>query len=166
MPTEWEQHVVELYVTQRKLVRPDTDIKKALISIAFFILVTSGLVWVVHYVFFFCGIVAHLAPSVLRFYNEYRFLSILCICAIVIFFEAIFFSKYALIGMIKLYQHYAPEEIRRRCLFMPTCSEYAILAIQKYGVIIGLCKSYYRLMFLCRGNIFQIHYPWDKVCYK
>ncbi|MDO4363209.1 MAG: membrane protein insertion efficiency factor YidD [Clostridia bacterium] len=62
-------------------------------------------------------------------------------------------------GCIKLYQHYAPEEIRRRCLFKPTCSEYAILAIKKYGLIIGLVKTYNRLFKKCKGNIYRIDYP-------
>lgn len=32
------------------------------------------------------------------------------------------------------------------CKFHPTCSEYAELAVQKYGVIKGSCKSLYRVI--------------------
>jgi putative component of membrane protein insertase Oxa1/YidC/SpoIIIJ protein YidD len=68
-------------------------------------------------------------------------------------------SKIIVIGGIRMYQHYAPEEIRRRCLFKPTCSEYAILAVQQHGVVIGLYKSIDRLMRRCKGNIYHIDYP-------
>ena len=65
----------------------------------------------------------------------------------------------ALIGAIRLYQRYAPEDVRRRCLFLPTCSEYGILALQKYGLVIGLWKLYDRLVVRCRGNVYRINYP-------
>jgi putative component of membrane protein insertase Oxa1/YidC/SpoIIIJ protein YidD len=162
MPTEWEQDVAEIYVNEHRLVRPDTNIKTALISVAIFVFATGMLVWLVHYVLISAGIVADLPSGVQDFYSAHRFLSMVIVCALVIVIEAFFCLKYAVIGTIKLYQHYAPEEIRRRCLFMPTCSECAILAVRKYGSIIGLCKSFYRLVYLCSGNIYKIHYPWDK----
>ena len=162
MPTEWEQDVAEIYVNERRLVRPSTNIRTALISVSFFMSATGIFVWLIHYVFVTVGIVAYLPFSVRDFYNAHHFLSIVIVCTFVLIFESFFGFKYAVIGIIKLYQHYAPEEIRRRCLFMPTCSEYAIMAVQKYGGIVGLLKSYYRLVYLCRGNIYKIHYPWDK----
>ena len=158
MPTEWEQHVAEIYVNQRRLDRPNTNIKTALLSVVLFVLVTVASVWFIHDVLLHVGIFASL-PCAREFYDAHPFLSIVILCVSVIAIELFFCLKYAVIGVIKLYQHYAPEEIRRRCLFMPTCSEYAIMAIRKYGVIIGSCKGYYRLMYLCRGNIYKIHYP-------
>jgi len=86
------------------------------------------------------------------FFFVFIFLSI---NAIVIFLGAKFF----LIGMVKLYQRYATEDVRRRCLFKPTCSEYAIMSLQKYGMIIGLYKTYIRVFKKCRGNIYRIDYP-------
>lgn len=65
----------------------------------------------------------------------------------------------ALIGLIRLYQRYAPEDVRRRCLFMPTCSEYAIIALQKHGVVIGLVMILDRLWYRCRGSIYRIDFP-------
>lgn len=32
------------------------------------------------------------------------------------------------------------------CRFYPTCSEYAILAIKKYGPIKGFCKAVWRIL--------------------
>ncbi|KAA5217934.1 membrane protein insertion efficiency factor YidD [Bacteroides finegoldii] len=64
-----------------------------------------------------------------------------------------------LIGIVKLYQRYAPEETRRKCLYKPTCSEYAILALKKYGLVKGLYKIYIRLFKTCRGIEYGIDYP-------
>jgi putative component of membrane protein insertase Oxa1/YidC/SpoIIIJ protein YidD len=163
MPTEWEQDVAEIYVNMRRLVRPNTNIKTALLSVSLFMLTTCVSTWILHRVFITASIFAYLPSSLQDFYNTHPSLSIVILCAIVFFIEMFFCFKYAVIGAIKMYQHYAPEEIRRRCLFMPTCSEYAIMAVQKYGGFIGLCKSYFRLMYLCKGNIYRIHYPWDKL---
>jgi len=55
------------------------------------------------------------------------------------------FSKQTAIGCIHLYQRYAPIEIRARCCMVPSCSQYSIMAIERYGVIIGLRKTYSRL---------------------
>lgn len=49
------------------------------------------------------------------------------------------------IWSIKMYQRFAPDETRLRCVFSPSCSEYAILALQKYGVVRGLPKIISRL---------------------
>ena len=39
------------------------------------------------------------------------------------------------IFLIKLYQHFAPMKLRERCVFTPTCSDYMISAIKKYGKV-------------------------------
>ena len=67
--------------------------------------------------------------------------------------------KPAVIGCVRLYQHYAPEGMRRRCLLKPTCSEYAILAVKKYGAIIGIYKTCVRLFVKCKGEIYHIDEP-------
>lgn len=50
-----------------------------------------------------------------------------------------------LIWFIRVYQRFAPDEVRRRCVFTPTCSQYAIQALQRYGVIRGIPKIISRL---------------------
>jgi putative component of membrane protein insertase Oxa1/YidC/SpoIIIJ protein YidD len=159
MPTEWEQDVAEIYVNERQLVRPDTTVKTALIYVLIFILVTVVFTWLVHYVFLTVGIVSYLPSNMQNFYETHPDLSIVILCGAVVLVEMFFCLKYAIIGAIKLYQRYAPEDIRRRCLFMPTCSEYTIMVVRKYGAVIGFCKAYFRLVYLCRGNIYRIHYP-------
>ena len=159
MPAEWEQDVAEAYVNNRTLVRPNASVKKALIYVFIFILVTCLITWFLHFVLFSSGIFTHLPYGMQNFYRAYPILLILILCAAVIVIELVFCMKYAVIGAVRLYQRYAPEDIRRRCLFMPTCSEYTIMAVQKYGVIIGLGKSYIRLFYRCSGNIYMIDYP-------
>ena len=56
------------------------------------------------------------------------------------------FSKTIAIWLIRVYQSYAKTETRMRCHFTPSCSEYAILAIKKYGTFYGAYKTHKRLM--------------------
>ena len=56
-----------------------------------------------------------------------------------------FVRKRFFIFFVKVYQRYASDEVRLRCPFTPSCSEYMILSIQKYGVIKGIYKGWRRL---------------------
>jgi len=55
------------------------------------------------------------------------------------------FAKSAVICAIKIYQRYAPDSVRNNCRFEPSCSEYMILAIKKYGLFKGMKKGIGRL---------------------
>lgn len=55
-------------------------------------------------------------------------------------------SKRAIIWLVHLYQHYAPDEVRLKCVYEPSCSEYMIMAIKKYGVFRGLFRGIKRLL--------------------
>ncbi len=46
---------------------------------------------------------------------------------------------------IRVYQRYAPEDVRLSCVFEPSCSEYMILSIEKYGIVCGGIKGVNRL---------------------
>jgi len=54
--------------------------------------------------------------------------------------------KRVLIGIIRVYQRFISPLKGPTCRFYPTCSEYAIQAIQKYGVIKGVGKSILRIL--------------------
>ena len=54
--------------------------------------------------------------------------------------------KYFLIGLVLMYKVCAPQSVRDRCRFEPTCSTYMIMAINKYGVIVGVIKGIKRLL--------------------
>ena len=57
---------------------------------------------------------------------------------------------------IKIYQKIISPVFLNSCRFYPTCSEYSILAINKYGVLRGIIKSGYRILRcnpFCKGGI-------------
>lgn len=159
MPSQEEQMIAEEYVLERPLVRPDTDVRKAIKCSLIYVVITIVLGCLAFCLFDWLGIFALLPDFIYDFREQHRIWFTVLFILLVYFIVGLFCLKKAVIGCIKLYQHYAPEQIRRRCLFKPTCSEYAILAIQKYGLIIGLIKSYIRLFKKCRGNIYRIDYP-------
>lgn len=53
--------------------------------------------------------------------------------------------KRTIIGAVRIYQRYAPDSLRNKCRFEPSCSQYMILSLQKYGLIKGLYKGIGRL---------------------
>ncbi len=62
------------------------------------------------------------------------------------------------IGIVLLYKAFAPEKVRARCRFTPTCSTYMILAINKYGLIRGVIKGIRRLL-RCKPPNGGVDYP-------
>ncbi len=159
MPSQEEQNLVEKYVLERPLNRPDTDARKAVKCGILYVVCTLVLGFVLVCLFDWLGIFAWISPSLADFQTQHPMWFTVLFFAAVFVLTGIVCLRMAVIGCIKLYQHYADEDIRRRCLFQPTCSEYAILAVRKYGVIIGLVKAYIRLFWKCRGNIYRMDYP-------
>lgn len=51
-----------------------------------------------------------------------------------------------LIIPIKFYRRFISPLIPPRCRFYPTCSEYAILAVKKYGPFKGFVKAVWRIL--------------------
>ena len=148
-PSKSEQNVAKSYCLHRPLYRPKTNIKMVLIWLFWFeigiILTTFILGCILRY--FGVSFSSFLGRDIFYIYN------LISLLFLMIFFKQI------LILIIELYQHYAPEEMRRKCLLMPTCSEYAVLALQKHGVIKGLYKTYIRLTKKCKGETYYIDYP-------
>lgn len=66
--------------------------------------------------------------------------------------------KYIGIGLIRLYQKVAPKRIRQSCRFEPSCSEYAITALQKYGILEAIRLVISRLK-RCRYPNGGVDYP-------
>ncbi len=159
MPSQEEQAIAQAYVLDRLLNRPNTDARKAIMSVVIYLLSSLAIGITMLCLFSWLGIFAYLPDNIFRFKENYpgwfRFLFVLAIYVVI----GLLLLRPAAIGCVRLYQHYASEDLRRRCLFKPTCSEYAILAIKKYGLIIGLIKIYIRLFYKCSGNIYRIDYP-------
>lgn len=70
-----------------------------------------------------------------------------------------FYLRFFLIQVVKCYQHYAKEETRRKCVCIPSCSEYAIDVLKKYELIVAIHKSRRRLYKVCVGETCRIHLP-------
>lgn len=49
------------------------------------------------------------------------------------------------IGCVLCYKAFAPMDLRASCRYTPTCSTYMIMAINKYGLFIGVIKGIRRL---------------------
>ena len=54
--------------------------------------------------------------------------------------------KKILIFIINLYRKFISPMLPPTCKFQPTCSEYSIEAIRKYGVLKGSIKAIYRIL--------------------
>jgi len=54
--------------------------------------------------------------------------------------------RYTLIALIKFYQYFISPLLGPRCRFYPSCSSYALEALSRHGVIIGLYLTLRRLL--------------------
>ncbi|MDR1100413.1 MAG: membrane protein insertion efficiency factor YidD [Treponema sp.] len=150
VPAEAEQTEAREYVCGRVINKPDTDIKKAVKYLSVFLLTSQAsavfLCLLLKRIFFY-------------FYFPPPFFLYLCVFIFCFLTGLGVCLKKAIIGAVKLYQHYAPEKTRRKCLFKPTCSEYMILAIEKYGALKGVYKGLHRLFVKCKGHYYSVDYP-------
>ena len=49
-------------------------------------------------------------------------------------------------GMIRWYQRYISPLLPDSCIYYPTCSQYALEAIEKYGVVRGVWMGTKRIL--------------------
>ena len=68
-------------------------------------------------------------------------------------------GKQILKFFIKCYQRYAPDSMRRQCTCMPSCSEYALLALDKYLWPKAAWKIWRRITHTCASPGYHIDYP-------
>jgi len=54
--------------------------------------------------------------------------------------------KFFILILIRAYQFFVSPLLRKHCRFYPTCSTYALSAVQKYGWQAGSVKSAKRLL--------------------
>jgi len=74
------------------------------------------------------------------------------------FITLIAFARKTITWLILVYQKVAPDALRLACVFEPSCSEYMLIAIEKYGVFRGVGKGINRLC-RCRYPNGDIDYP-------
>ncbi|MBQ6431527.1 MAG: membrane protein insertion efficiency factor YidD [Oscillospiraceae bacterium] len=136
-----KQREIAAYQEKRNLTIPRTTYSILVILFAAFVLSVVGIPFLVF-----------------RFTNLPVFAKAIAISLIVIVFSDFAF-RYLGIKTIECYQHYAKEEIRRRCICVPSCSEYAILCLKKYELVHALIKIHHRLYVTCYGSDYIIDWP-------
>lgn len=72
-------------------------------------------------------------------------------CSLLLLYALLSLKK-MLICCVRIYQRYASDSIRMKCRFEPSCSQYMILAIEKYGSLKGLRHGIKRLKRCKIGN--------------
>lgn len=105
--------------------RPEISLKKPIIAVIIYISVFLGLM-----IPFLCA-------------GENLLAIVSVIVWSLLFFVII--AKRAAIWAVHLYQNKAPDKVRLKCVFTPSCSEYMIMSIEKYGFIKGVFKGIDRL---------------------
>lgn len=119
---------------ERELVRPHISVARAVLQIFVPLAVAAGL---------FCAL--YFAPI------AHRLAVALSVSLGALGLYAVIRLRAILIWCIEVYQATAPAKVRYRCVFTPSCSEYAILILRKYGVLRGLPKII--------GRLYRCHPP-------
>ena len=68
------------------------------------------------------------------------------------------FLKKLMLGAIRFYQRYISPGLPPRCRFVPTCSKYALEAIEKYGPLKGgflALKRFLRCHPFYKGDLYD-----------
>ncbi len=69
------------------------------------------------------------------------------------------FGKPILRLLVQLYQRYASESTRRQCACRPSCSEYALLALDKYWLGKAVWLIVRRVCHTCQLPGYKLDYP-------
>jgi len=113
---EGSSNNIQVATEKRELKRPEICYRRAILNVLIVAVVSVGI----------------------GFWSTRFALTCLCVVALVS-------MRSIVVWFIRLYQRYASEDVRLACVFEPTCSEYMILGIQKYGVLKGISKGIKRL---------------------
>ncbi len=116
--------------TNKKLIRPKINYIKVFFNIVLTLLIDAFVTWFV--------ISQILVPEYIK---QVKISHYIIFYIILLVLYLVIRSKSIAIFIIRLYQRYGPYEIRSMCLFVPNCSEYMILAIEKYGLTKGIKKG-------------------------
>lgn len=128
----------KLTAPENKLYRPEIHFDKALRNVLIALVASM--------------IISYVGARILRNYEIFEFAKYsqleltVSICWKTLLVIFILTLRYILIWFVRIYQHYAKSETRLRCCYTPSCSEYAILALKKYGAVIGCIKAIRRLL--------------------
>ena len=62
--------------------------------------------------------------------------------------------KKIIIIFIKIYQKYLRKFHNRKCIYIPSCSNYTILSINKFGIVKGIYFGWLRIK-RCNGALYR-----------
>jgi uncharacterized protein len=73
----------------------------------------------------------------------------------------------ALIGLVRAYRLLLSPSVGQSCRFAPTCSVYAIQALEKHGAVVGIGLAGWRILRCnpwCHGGCDEVpdNMPWDR----
>lgn len=97
------------------------------------------------YAFFPPFLIAGVIYGMIRFYPDLEGWIKYVVIVVAMVVGYLLIKRFA-IGMILVYKAFAPMSIRNSCRFTPTCSTYMMMAINKYGLLIGVIKGIGRLL--------------------
>lgn len=127
-----------LTAPENKLYRPKISFVKATLVVIGTVLATIGVSMLLALLFRKTGLFGFGNKSQLQ-----AFLGIYWIAQLLVLVLTL---RYIIIWFIRVYQRYAKSETRLRCCYTPSCSEYVILALKKYGALVGGIKAVRRLL--------------------
>lgn len=113
------------------------------------------------------GTVGHIftcvATCILLFILAYYLLNLsvaisVALSALLLLCIVLFQLSSIIVWCVKCYQRFAPTSVRSMCRFEPSCSEYMIQAIKKYGAIKGSIKGINRI-YRCANKDGGFDYP-------
>ena len=64
-----------------------------------------------------------------------------------------------IVGLIRGYQYFISPLVPPSCRFEPTCSHYAMTALKRHGVVVGLALALWRLLRcnpFCPGGVDEV----------
>lgn len=74
--------------------------------------------------------------------------------------------KFILISLIKLYKKFISPLFAPKCKYYPTCSTYAVQAIEKFGAVRGTILAVWRILRCNPWSMGGIDYVPDKFTFK
>jgi putative membrane protein insertion efficiency factor len=110
---------------KRKIVRPNVRLGWAILCVLITVVVSLGL-----------SFLAYLLTNAV-------WVAIVTGIAVILI-TLVVFAKRIFIWLIKAYQKFAPAKLRERCRYEPSCSNYMIASIEKYGLLKGAKKGFKR----------------------
>lgn len=128
----------EIYpMTGEKLIRPTLHMGRVILTVLLTLVGLGGIAW---------GLlaIAALIPGYDQLGLTYKtqfiltYLVCLTLCIVIC-------AQRIVIFLIRVYQKFGPYSIRCMCVFVPNCSQYMVMAIEKYGLIKGIKKGRDRL---------------------